>query len=129
MSEPTAFDAINSISTNTEINKEFVKVYNPFLTNYAMSLYADTIMYSNEMNRYHNLESTLQYTYYINSVKKRKRYSKWPKKINSSIIKLISEVYNLNYGKAVVYSKILNKEQLDCLEEMREKGGKYTNEK
>ena len=66
-------DWLNSINFTKEDLSYDVKTYPPYVINRCLSGFIDTIMYANEMNRYHNLDKDMQYSFYLNSVRKRKR--------------------------------------------------------
>ena len=54
------------------------KKYPPFIINRCLSMFYDTIMHSNEMNGLHFLPKRLQFHYFINSIRKKKRFGgKW----------------------------------------------------
>ena len=62
------FDYVNSINftkknlmKNTANDELAEKDYVPFLTNKSLSYFTDTLLYANEMNRYHFLDKRLQY--------------------------------------------------------------------
>ncbi len=80
------FDYVNSINftkknlmKNTANDELAEKDYVPFLTNKSLSYFTDTLLYANEMNRYHFLDKRLQYEFYLNSIRKKKRFAKWAK--------------------------------------------------
>ena len=77
MSNP--FDYINSVShlkkdmmRGTDNDELSEKEYKPFLANRSLSFHADSILYSNEMNRLGHLDNLLQYDFYMNSLRSRK---------------------------------------------------------
>ena len=83
MSKP--FDYVTSINStkknmmrDSENDELSEKGYEPWLTNTALSYFPDTILYANEMNTYHQLEKRPQYEYLINTIRPKKRWSKWP---------------------------------------------------
>lgn len=103
---------------------EFVeKEYNAFLINKGLSLFADSVHWSNEMNRYHHLDAKLQYDFLYHGVRKRKRFSKWFKSINNEDISAIQEYYDYSYVRAIEALKVLSAEQLNIIKEKLEKGG------
>ena len=67
------------------------KDYPNFLVNKGMSLYADTILHANEINRRPWIDNKLAYDYYLNSIRPRKRYSKWFKKTKNEDLELLKE--------------------------------------
>ena len=123
------FDYINSISFKKndlmENNPEAEKDYPAFMVNRGLSLYPDTVLQANEMNQRAGLDSKLAYDYYLNSIRPRKRFSKWPKKAKSDVVNIIKEYYNCSDSKALEYNRILNVEQI---EEIRLRLNKGTND-
>jgi len=124
------FDYINSINTtkknlmeNTNNDELAEKEYNAFLTNRSLSYFPDTIGYANEMNLYHFLDKKLQYDFFINIVRPRKRFSKWSKKIENDDLNLIKEYYGYNDQKALHALSILNKNEIEIIKTKLEKGG------
>ena len=63
-------------SDNDELSE---KSYAPYLTNKSLSYFTDTLLYANEMNKYHFLDNKLQYEFFLNSIRKKKRFAKWAK--------------------------------------------------
>src|SRR6056300_320784 len=116
------FDYINSINTtkknlmeNTNNDELAEKEYNAFLTNRSLSYFPDTIGYANEMNLYHFLDKKLQYDFFINIVRPRKRFIKWSKKIENDDLNLIKEYYGYNDQKALHALSILNKNEIEII--------------
>lgn len=120
MSNP--FDYINSISYNkknvmreTDNDELAEKGYVPFLVNRGMSYYPDTIFYSNEMNMRPSLDNKLAYEYYLNSIRPRKRFSKWFKKENDNVIEVVMNYYKCSYSKALQYARVLTEDQITII--------------
>ena len=44
-----------------------------------MSRHIDCLMYANEMNKFSSLDKKLQYDFFINIIRKKKRFSPWLK--------------------------------------------------
>jgi len=108
---------------NTNNDELAEKEYNAFLTNRSLSYFPDTIGYANEMNLYHFLDKKLQYDFFINIVRPRKRFSKWSKKIENDDLNLIKEYYGYNDQKALHALSILNKNEIEIIKTKLEKGG------
>ena len=68
------------------------KNYPAYVINKCMSQHMDTIMYANEMNQYQGLDKKLQYDFFINIVRPRKRFSPWGKKQKVKILNLSSNI-------------------------------------
>ena len=111
MSDKTVFDVIKNINVNKneEIRNEMISLYDLFIINKAFSLHSDTIFYANVMNMNSQISKKLQYDYYMNSIKKRNRWVKWPKKKTDKddIVNFISNHLSMNYKNATNISKIL----------------------
>lgn len=123
---PPIFELINNISYTKKISslEDIDSAYNGFVVNKAFSLHPDTIMYANDMNINHNLSNKAQHDYLMNSIRKRKRWAKWPKKINNTDVEIISTFYNISYNKAAAAAKILTQKQLALIKQQMTRGGK-----
>ena len=100
------------------------KSYNSFIVNKGLSYFSDTIMYSNAMNCNHALDKKLQYEFLINTVRQRKRYSKWIKKDIDCDVDVVMEYYGYNRKNAKTALQLLSVEQLQIIKNMLDKGGK-----
>jgi len=102
----TPFDYVSSINSGKNLldgvdNIDVVfKDYNSFLTNRALSYHNDTIMFANEMNKYSNLDKDEQYSFFINIVRPKKRFSKWAKPEKNNDLDVIVEYFGYSYEKA-----------------------------
>jgi hypothetical protein len=95
-----------------------------FIINRALSMNIDTILYVNEMNANWQLDALLQYDYYINSLRKKKRWSKWAKAtVPSSDLELIKEYYNYNEQRAREVLDLLSESEIQKLRLKFSKGG------
>ena len=123
------FDYINSINftqknlmRGTENDELAEKGYVPYITNKTLSYFTDTLLYANEMNRYHFLDNKLQYEFYLNSIRKKKRFAKWAKADNNDELNMISEYYKISLPKAKDALKILSPEQKQDIRNKLEQG-------
>ena len=70
---------LNSINHTKENlikeNPDLIKEYVPFIINKCLSGQIDTILFANEMNINHHLNKDMHYSFYLFSLRKRKRYS------------------------------------------------------
>lgn len=118
---------LNSINLNkkdlSEEDPENIKKYAPFIINKCMSGHMDTIMLANEMNINHGLDKYLQYQFYLNIVRKRKRFSPWLKKDKIKDLELVKKYYNYSNSKAEQALKILTKDQLEYIRLKFDTGG------
>ena len=123
------FDYVNSINftkknlmKNTANDELAEKDYVPFLTNKSLSYFTDTLLYANEMNRYHFLDKRLQYEFYLNSIRKKKRFAKWAKADNNDEVMMVQEYYKFSPQKAKAALKVLSTQQKDIIKHKMENG-------
>mgnify|MGYP000135364065 FL=1 len=109
------FELIKSISNTKKDILENEKDYNAFMVNRGLSYFPDTVIYANEMNKFHHLDSRLQYQFLINTIRKRNRFSKWNKSIESDNISAIKEYYNYSNEKARDVLPLLSNENLNTI--------------
>ena len=115
---------VNSINSSKEMEWEDIeKLYEPYIINKAMSYFPDTILFADDMNKFYDLPKKLQYLYYINNVKPKKRFSKWAKKNNDESLDLVKKYFNYNDKKAEAALKILTTTQIKMIKEKQEIGG------
>lgn len=126
----TPFDYINDASFSkknlmrgTENDALAEKGYNPWLTNLAFSQHPDTLLHANLMNMYHHLDNYPQYLYFINSLRSKKRFGKWSKKVDNEDLDMICKVYNVNKIIGKEYLTLLTREQLDMIRNNNNTGG------
>ena len=89
--------------------------YNAFLTNASFSQRKDTVIYANEMNKYHMLGNRPQYDFYFYSLPKKAYFAKWAKKVKTDYTESIIWYFNVSYKVAKQYEKVLKKEQMDTI--------------
>ena len=99
------------------------KEYSPFIINRCMSYFVDTILFSYLMNENSHISSKMQFDYLSNSVRKRKRFSKWLKKEMSDDIEIIKEKYNYSNTRAKEVADLFTPEQINEIDEYLHGGG------
>ena len=117
------FELIKSISSTKKDILENEKFYNAFMVNRGLSYFPDTVIYANEMNRFHHLDSRLQYQFLINTIRKRNRFSKWNKSIESDNISAIKQYYGYSNEKARDVLPLLSNENLKYIRGRIQHGG------
>ena len=118
------FDYTNDISNKTR--PDDFRDYNPYLTNASFSQRKDTVIFANEMNKYHQLGKQEQFDFYYYSMPKKKYFAKWAKAVKSEYTDSIMWYFEVSYKVAKQYEKVLKKEQMDSIKERYEtrKGGR-----
>jgi NACalpha-BTF3-like transcription factor len=119
------FDFVNSINGHKDImqDEETERAYVPFVVNRQMSYFNDTVLVANQANMMSHVDHRLQYHYLLNTIKPRKRFSKWAKRHEDSDIELVMMHYGYNYEKAHTALSLLTKHQLDTIKNKYNKGG------
>jgi len=120
-------DWLNSIN-QSKLNimdeyPESKKEYPPYIINRCMSGTIDTLMYANEMNKNHSLDKRLQYDFFINSVRTRKRFSPWIRQEKLKDLEVVKSYYGYSNEKAKQALKILSQEQINFIKTKIETGG------
>jgi len=116
--------AINDTKKDIMVDDIAEKGYNPFIINRNFSFFNDTVLYANEMNRFHHLDHRLQFDFFINIIKKKKRWSKWVKPQDVENLELIKQHYGYSNDKAKSVLELFNNEQIEELKRKGFKGGK-----
>jgi hypothetical protein len=116
-------DWLNSINFTKEDLSEGIKDYPPYIVNRCLSGYIDCVMYANEMNMHHHLDKDMQYSFYLNTLRKRKRFSPWLRKDKVKDLECVKQYYGYSNEKASQALKILTKEQLTFIKQRLDIGG------
>ena len=118
-------DWLNSIN-HTKVNlleENPDAKYPAYIINRCMSGHLDTVLFANEMNMNHHLPLDMQYSFFLNSVRKRKRFSPWLRKDEIKDLDLVKRYYGYSNEKAKQALRILTKEQLNFIKSKLETGG------
>ena len=107
------------IDDDTSLEKE----YSPYIINRIFSGHLDAIMFANEMNKYHFLPKKMQYSFYLNSLRVKKRFSPWLRKDEIKDLDCVKRYYGYSNEKAKQALKILTKQQLNFIKSKFETGG------
>ena len=116
-------DWLNSINFTKEDLSENIKSYLPFIVNRCLSGELDCILFANEMNKYHFLDKDMQYSFYLNTLRKRKRFSPWLRKDKVKDLECVKQYYGYSNEKASQALKILTKEQIKFIKQRLDIGG------
>lgn len=119
MKDISPFDFMNAASFSKEDlignneNPELIeKQYAAYIVNRGFANFDDTILHANEMNMRPHLFYAAQFDYYRGALRKRKRFSKWPKQTKDADLDAIQEVYQCNRTVAKLYFKALSKDDM-----------------
>ena len=117
-------NAINDTKKDIMVDEVAEKAYIPFTINRSLSYFSDTVLAANEMNRNHHLDKKLQFSFLINIVRKRKRFSKWDKPELVNDVEVVKEYYGYSNEKARQVLPLLTSDQILNLREKVTKGGR-----
>ena len=118
-------DWLNSINFTKEIPEDpaEIKSYSPYIINRCLSGHLDCIMFANEMNKYSFLDKDMQYSFYLNTLRKKKRFSPWLRKEKVTDLEIIKQYYGYSNEKASQALKILTPEQIKFIKQRLDTGG------
>jgi hypothetical protein len=117
------FDFVESVTyTKVDLLAEGrdEREYNAWLTNRALSYHSDTVLYANEMNRFSDLATKMQYDYLRLSVRKKQRRSKWHKPQDQEAVELVCWRFNWSPDKARSMMSLLPVGYVEEIRELRE---------
>ena len=121
-------DWLNSINFTKqnliEEDPDTEKQYPSYIINRCLSGHIDAVMFANEMNKHPNLAKKLQYDFFLNSLRKRKRYSPWHRKEQIENLEFVKRYYGYSNEKAKQVLNILTREQLSFIRDRLETGGR-----
>ncbi len=116
--------SINYIKNDDLIDDFNSSDYVPYVVNKIFSYFPETILLANEMNKNWHLDKKIQYKYYVNGVRKGKRYSPWLKLENNEDVDLVAKYYGVSKRIAREYLKILSASELENIQNILKTGEK-----
>jgi hypothetical protein len=105
-------------------DKDWEKKYPPYIINKGLSYFSDTVMYANEMNRLHGASKHMQFSFLLNTIRPKKRFSKWLKASKLSNLDLVKVYYGYSNEKAKQALELLTKKQIEYIKNKLYRGGK-----
>ena len=113
------FTKENLIEEDPSVKKD----YSPYIINRCLSGNLDCILFVNEMNKYSFLDKDMQYSFYLNTLRKKKRFSPWLRKDKVTDLEIIKQYYGYSNEKASNALKILTPEQIIYIKQRLDTGG------
>ena len=118
---------LNSINSS---KKNFIdedplleKEYPAYIVNRCMSGHMDSLMYANEMNINPQLDKKLQYDFYLNTLRSKKRFSPWVRKEEISNLDIIKSYYGYSDDKARQVLPLISNTELEHIRKRLDRGG------
>ena len=118
--------SINTTKDNVlleDSNGKIEEAYNPYIINKYLSYFPDTIMQSNTMNSFFEIDKKLQYDFLLNSIRKKKRFSKWMKSNIEENVDVVKQYYKVGNEKAFEILSLLNDAQINTIKNELSEGG------
>ena len=116
-------NSINFTKENLIEDPSSVKDYPPYIVNRCLSGHLDCVLFANEMNKYSFLDKDMQYSFYLNTLRKKKRFSPWLRKDKVTDLEIIKQYYGYSNEKASNALKILTPEQIKFIKQRLDTGG------
>ena len=121
-------DWLNSVNFNKKDlladDPTAISSYPPYIVNRCLSGTVDTILFANEMNLNAHLDKDMQYSFFLYTLRKRKRFSPWLKKEQVDDLDLVKKHYGYSNEKAKVALTLLTKTQIENIRNKHDMGGK-----
>lgn len=100
--------------------------YEPFMVNRAFSLSEDAVRAASLMNERPYLDKDMQATFYIHTLRPRRRFEKWPKGLQDEEITVIAQYYGMSVREAKYYKNLHTTEQITAMKGVLEDGARPT---
>jgi alpha-galactosidase/6-phospho-beta-glucosidase family protein len=94
-------------------DEQIEKKYAPFIVNRCLSYFIDTVIHANEINKHSSLDKKMQFDYYREAIRKRKRFSKWQKKEITDKLETVKEYYGYSNTKATEIMDLLSEDEIE----------------
>ena len=112
-------DKNDVIADNPDLEREYV----PYVINKYFSYHQDCVSDANDMNFYPFLSKKMQFDYFINSLRKRKRRLLWESERVTEEVSLVKEYFKTSLSKAKDIYKLMGNEDMGVIRKRLFKGG------
>ena len=124
--KPSPFGTIKAISETRPLTYQSLVdaglPYETFLVNRAFSLTADTVLIAAMLNERSHLDADVQALFYINTIRPRKRWEKWPKGITDKRVTIVAKYYGISEREAKLSMSLHSEDQLSTMEKAISEG-------
>lgn len=122
-------DYLNSIN-KTKVNlmresedPKAVSGFPAFAVRRSLSYFGDTVLIANEINKWPDLDSQMQYEFLLLAVEKRNRFARWEKRPVIADLELIKSCYGYSDAKAASVLEFLSPADLEDIRRYMREGG------
>lgn len=126
MSKKSPFDFLNSINyskQNLIKEPQDEKEYVPFIVNRGLGYFQDTVMLANEMNVNCHIDNKMQYDFLKNTVRKRKRFSKWLKAEDDKKVDILVAYLGCSRSNAKHVADLFDSKAISDIKKRLDRGG------
>jgi hypothetical protein len=120
-------DFLNSINTSKEnlmdTDSKVERLYPSFVVNKCLSYFPDTLLAVNQINAICHADKKMQYDYLMNSIRPKKRFAPWGKKIEDQDVELVMQAFKVSERKALEMVDLLTQEKLEIIRQSQYTGG------
>lgn len=118
------YDAVCTQDASILNEPEFEKEYNPFIINRGLSYHEDAVLAAAVLNERPWLDKKLQVLYLVNTLRPRKRFSKWVKASTDEDARVTAEYYNVSMRAARDLVALHSADQLQVMRTRLDTGGR-----
>lgn len=111
------FELLDNISNKTT-HKVSTSDYNPYMINRFLSSHIDCLLLVNEMNKHHELDPDMQYTFLFSNIRKAYRRFSFKKDYRDQKISIIMKFLGYNRRKALEVESLFMDDQILKLKEV-----------
>lgn len=126
----TLFDTIKAVSSVRPLTYEDIVAqdleYDPLMVNRAFSLSEDAVRAAALMNERPHLDPEMQATFYIHTLRAKRRFEEWPKKLVDEELPIIAQYYGISLREAKFHKNLHTKEQITAMQEILKDGARPT---
>ena len=117
------FNAICGKRDVIEENPDLEREYVPYVVNKYFSWHQDCVSDANDMNQNPFLDKKLQFDYFINTIRKRKRGLLWETEKVSDDVSSVREYFKTSLSKAKYIYKLISIDDMGVIRKRLFKGG------
>lgn len=125
---PSIFDTIKAVSSTRPLTfQDLVQdnlPYDAFMVNRAFSLTEDTVLAAALMNERPHLDKEMQATFYIHTLRPRRRFEKWPKSLDDATAKIVAQYYGMSVREAKLSATLHTKEEIKQMQQVLDEGAR-----
>ena len=128
--KPTLFTTIAAVSSTRPLTYKDVHErewpVDAFMMNRAFSLSEDSVLAANMLNQRPHLPADAHIAFYVNTLRARRRFEKWPKSLVDDETRTIARFYGISYREATQCHGIHTTEEVVEMQRLLDQGAQPT---